>query len=154
MDRDWNFHSFYRSPYLKLEMESKFTQREIYAAENLADYIGNFCAGLHDWFHGQRSHSFPPCSFFSADQRWTFFWKKPAHACILLGLCSVVLTSGSALEHDDRNGEKSGKETICCPYMDTAYPVIGDCRVWCVRLCKTGNRELYASENTVCILQF
>ena len=116
--------------------------------------IGNFCAGLHDWFHGQRSHSFPPCSFFSADQRWTFFWKKPAHACILLGLCSVVLTSGSALEHDDRNGEKSGKETICCPYMDTAYPVIGDCRVWCVRLCKTGNRELYASENTVCILQF
>ena len=77
--------------------------------------------------------------------------RNSAYDFRLLGLCVDVAASGTSLERDDGNGEESIPKGLRCPHMGAADDSHSDCRVWCVRLCKTGNWKLYAFENPVCI---
>ena len=62
-----------------------------------------------------------------------------------------VPSSGTPLEHDVGNGEKSIPEGIRWPHMGVANCSHSDCGLRNLCFCSTGCCRLYVSENTVCI---
>ena len=150
---DWNCHGSFVFPTSHSEPEIvwKYRKGKIYTISYRPDSPCFLYFIDHDWFHGQRNHSFQTCPGVSANSWRAFPGTESAYALCLLGIYTDVFASGVSLEYDDGHGGQIDRKNLCGTDTEPSGTGFGDCSLWRVCVWKKGNRQLSVFEDSVCV---